>query len=66
MGDLTQKHLDSCTITLQYSIDWDDGFDILLNGSDDIKAYEDHLNNLHPNITFHVRLAGRENTLTSG
>ena len=60
VGDLTQKHLDSCNInTLKFTIYRDDAFDILLNGSRDIEAYEDHLNNLHPNITFDVR-HGRE------
>ena len=60
VGDLTQKHLDTCTVdTLQFSIYSDDGFDILINGSEDVQEYEEHLNNLHPNIKFDIR-HGRE------
>ena len=38
VGDLTQKHLDTCTVdTLKFSIYRDDGFDILMKGSEDIQ-----------------------------
>ena len=56
VGDLTQKHIDTCPVeTLKFSIYRDDGFDILRNGARDIRAYEEHLNNLHPNIRFEIR-----------
>ena len=41
--------------TLKFSIYRDDGFDIVRNGPRDMDAYKEHLNNLHPNLTFDVR-----------
>ena len=60
VGDLTQKHIDTCPVdTLKFSIYRDDCIDILKNGERDFEEYKQHLNNLHPNITFDIR-RGRE------
>ena len=56
VGDLVQKHVDTCPVeTLKFSIYRDDGFDLLIYGNRDIQEYKDHLNQLHPNIKFDVR-----------
>ena len=56
VGDLVQKHLDTCPVeNLKFSIYRDDGFDLLLHGKRDIQEYKDHLNSLHPNIKFDIR-----------
>ena len=53
MGDITQKHLDTCPVeTLHFLLYRDDGLDVLLNGDDDLQLLEDHLNNIHPNLTW--------------
>ena len=53
MGDITQKHLDSCTLdTLHFSLYRDDGLDILVNGENDLQQMKDHMNSLHPNLTW--------------
>ena len=56
VGDLVQKHVDTCPVeTLKFSIFRDDGFDLLLYRVRDIEEYKEHLNYLHPNINFDVR-----------
>ena len=56
VGDITQKHIDTCPVdTLQFSIYRDDGLDVIINGARDINEYRDHMNNRHPNIQFVVR-----------
>ena len=53
MGEITQKHVDSCPVdTLYFTIYRDDGLDVLMNGDQDIQILKDHLNNLHPNLTW--------------
>ena len=53
MGDITEKHLNTCPVdTLHFILYRDDGLDILLNGEDELQGMEDHLNNLHPNLTW--------------
>ena len=55
MGDITQKHLDTCPVdTLHFTLYRDDALDILLNGEQDLEAFKNHLNNLHPNLTWTV------------
>ena len=56
VGDITQKHIDTCPVdTLKFSIYRDDGLDIIINGARDIDAFKEHMNNLHPNIQFDIR-----------
>ena len=58
MGDITQKHLDTCPVdTLHFSLYRDDGLDMLLNGLVEKRILEDHLNQLHPNLTWSVECA---------
>jgi hypothetical protein len=53
MGDITEKHLDTCPVdTLHFTLYRDDGMDVLMNGEDDLQQMEGHLNNLHPNLTW--------------
>ena len=54
MGEITQKHLDDCPVnTLHFTLYRDDVFDILLNGDEqEIRLLKDHMNNLHPNLTW--------------
>ena len=53
MGDITQAHVDTCPVdTLHFTLFRDDGLDILLNGEQDLQALKDHMNNLHPNLTW--------------
>ena len=51
MGDITKLHLDTCPVqTLQFQLYRDDGFDVLVNGEQDLQVFQDHLNQLHPNL----------------
>ena len=60
MGDVTQKHIDTCPVeTLHFTLYRDDGWDILINGEQDLAAFEEHLNNLHQNLQWTVK-CGRE------
>ena len=54
MGEITQKHLDDCPVdTLHFTLYRDDGLDILLNGEEDgIRRLKEHMNNLHPNLSW--------------
>ena len=53
MGDITEKHLDTCPIeTLHFLLYRDDGLDWLRNGEQEIRILKDHLNNLHPNLSW--------------
>ena len=40
--------------TLQVQLYRNDAFYILMNGKDDLKVFKDHLNGLHPNLTWTV------------
>ena len=58
MGDITQKHLDTCPVdTLHFNLYRDDGWDILTNGPQERRILEDHLDSLHPNLTWTVECA---------
>ena len=58
MGDITQKHLDTNPLnSLHFSLYRDDGFDILMNGEQEKRILKDHLDNLHPNLTWTVEVA---------
>ena len=58
MGDITEHHINTCTIdTLKFHLYRDDGIDVVLNGDEDKRRLEDHLNNLHPNLTWTVDIA---------
>ena len=58
MGDITEHHINTCTIdTLNFHLYRDDGIDVVLNGDEDKRRLEDHLNNLHPNLTWTVEIA---------
>ena len=58
MGDITQKHVDTCPVnTLHFKLYRDDGLDLLLNGDQEKRILKDHLNNLHPNLTWTVECA---------
>ena len=60
MGDVTQKHIDTCPVdTLHFTLYRDDGLDVLLNGEQDIGTFQEHLNNLHQNLQWTVK-CGRE------
>ena len=60
VGGVVEKHVDTCPVeTVHFSIYRDDGLDILVNGEMDLQQYKDHLNNLHPNLTFDIR-SGKE------
>ena len=55
MGDITQQHLDTCPVdTLHFTLYRDDAWDILLNGDQELRIFKDHMNNLHPNLTWTV------------
>ena len=56
MGEITAKHLDTCPVqTLYFQLYRDDGFDVLLNAEQDLGTFEDHLNNLHPNLQWTLK-----------
>ena len=58
MGDITEKHLNTTTIqTLHFIIYRDDVLDILTDGIHMKRILVDHLNNLHPNLTWTVECA---------
>ena len=40
---------------MKFSIYRDDGLDIIINGAQDIDAFKEHMNNLHPNIQFDIQ-----------
>ena len=53
MGDITQQHVDTCPAdTLHFTLYRDDGLDVLLNGEEELRIFKDHMNNLHPNLTW--------------
>ena len=53
MGNITVKHLDTCPLeTLHFILYRDDGLDQLRNGKQEIRILQDHLNNLHPNLSW--------------
>ena len=53
MGDITVKHLDTCPLeTLHFLLSRDDDLDWLRNGEQKIRILQDHLNNLHPNLSW--------------
>ena len=55
LGDITEKHLDTPTIqTLHFIIYRDDTLDFLRNVDQMKQNLIDHLNNLHPNLTWTV------------
>ena len=55
MGDITQKHLDTYPLSsLHFHLYRDDGIDLLMNGDQQRRILEDHLNNLHENLTWTV------------
>ena len=56
MGDVTQKHIDTCPVeTLHFTLYRDDGLDVLLNGEQDLDAFVEHLNGLHQNPQWTVK-----------
>ena len=58
MGDITQKHLDTCPVdTLHFNLYRDDGWDTLTNVPQERRILEDHLDSLHPNLTWTVECA---------
>ena len=58
MGEITQKHLDSNPVdTLHFMLYHDDAKDYLLKGDRQKQMLLDHLNNLHPNLTWTVECA---------
>ena len=58
MGDITQKHLDTCPVdTLHFSLYRDDGLDFMSGDEEKKEALKNHLNNLHPNLTWTVECA---------
>ena len=60
MGDIVQLHVDTCPVeTLNFSIYRDDGLDVLEKGEKDLRKFENHLENLHENLSFDVR-SGKE------
>jgi hypothetical protein len=60
MGEVTQKHIDTCPVeTLHFTLYIDDGLDVLLNGEQDLDAFVEHLNSLHQNLQWTVK-CGRE------
>ena len=57
MGDITQMHLvvDTCPVDyLHFILYRDDGLDILLRGEQDLQLFKDHINGLHPNLSWTV------------
>ena len=55
MGDITQKHLDNYPLnSLNFHLYRDDAIDFLENGDQEKRILEDHLNNLHENLTWTV------------
>ena len=55
MGDITQKHLDTYPLSsLHFHLYRDDGIDLLMNGDQQRRILEDHLHNLHENLTWTV------------
>ena len=58
MGDITEHHINTCTVdTLKFHLYRDDGIDIILSGDQDKERLVNHLNNLHPNLTWTVDIA---------
>jgi hypothetical protein len=56
MGDITQLHVDTCPVdTHHFTLYRDDGQDVLINGEQDPQTFQNHLNNLHPNLTWTVK-----------
>ena len=53
VGKVIKKHLELSNIdSVLYSIYRDDGRDILTRGMEDQEAYQNHLDSLHPNLTW--------------
>ena len=54
LGDVSEHHMNTCPIeTLHFSLYRDDALEIL-NKEEEKRIFSDHLNNLHPNLTWSV------------
>ena len=60
VGDITQMHADTCPVDTLYFMMYRDGrLDILLKGEQDLQLFKDHMNGLHPNLSWTAK-CGRE------
>ena len=58
VGKVVKKHLETSNIdSVFYSIYRDDGLDILKRGLEDQAAYQQHLDGLHPNLSWDLNCA---------
>ena len=58
VGKVVEKHLQTSNIdSVLYSIYRDDGLDILKRGMEDQQAYQEHLDGLHPNLSWDLNCA---------
>ena len=56
MGEITEKHINTCPVdTLHFMLYRDDAFDVLLNGQQELRIFQDHLDNLHPNLNWTLK-----------
>ena len=55
-GCVTEKHITTCPVdTLHFMLYCDDAVDILLNGQQELRIFQDHLDNLHPNLKWTIK-----------
>ena len=58
MGDITEHHISTSPVdTLNFHLYRDDGIDVLIDGDQQKEILLNHLNNLHPNLTWTVDVA---------
>ena len=62
MGDIVHLHVDTCPVdTLSFSIYQDDGLDVFTKFEKDLTKFQNHLENLHENLSFDLRYGRKEN-----
>ena len=58
MGDITEHHISTRSVdTLNFHLYRDDGIDVLIVGDQQKEILLNHLNSLHPNLTWTVDVA---------
>ena len=59
VGPIAEKQSKNCPVGVDFSIYRDDGLDVLKNGDADLPAFVDHLESLHPNLSWET-VCGKE------